>query len=72
MDRLGAVSLPTLVVAGGADLLTPPKYGAYLRDHIPGAQMAVIPEAGHMMALENPEALVAHLRAFLDACLPPP
>lgn len=72
MDRLNAVSVPTLVVAGDADLLTPPKYGAYLRDHIPGAQMALIPNAGHMMALENPEALIGHLRAFLEARLPPP
>ncbi|MGD8540887.1 MAG: alpha/beta fold hydrolase [Desulfobacteraceae bacterium] len=72
MNRLGALNLPSLVVAGGADLLTPPKYGAYLRDHIPGAQMAVIPDAGHMMALESPEALVAHLMAFLEARLPPP
>jgi pimeloyl-ACP methyl ester carboxylesterase len=72
MGRLGAVSVPTLVVAGSADLLTPPKYGAYLRDHIPGAQMALIPNAGHMLALENPEALIGRLRAFLEACVPPP
>ena len=70
MDRLGAVSVPTLVVSGDADLLTPPKYGAYLREHIPGAQMALIPNAGHMMALENPEALIDHLGAFLEARVP--
>jgi pimeloyl-ACP methyl ester carboxylesterase len=34
--------------------------------------MALIPNAGHMLALENPEALIGRLRAFLEACVPPP
>ncbi|MFO7496560.1 MAG: alpha/beta fold hydrolase [Desulfobacterales bacterium] len=72
MDRLGDIRVPTLVLAGDADKLTPPKYGAFLRDRIPGAQMAIIAGAGHMMALENPEALIGHLGAFLNARVPHP
>jgi pimeloyl-ACP methyl ester carboxylesterase len=71
MDRIGDIRVPTLVVTGDADKLTPPKYGAFLRDRIPGAQMAVIAGAGHMLALENPEALIGHLGAFLTAHVPP-
>jgi pimeloyl-ACP methyl ester carboxylesterase len=71
MERLGGIRVPTLVVAGSADQLTPPKYGAYLRNRIPGAQMALIPGAGHMMALENPDALLKHLAPFLNEHAPP-
>lgn len=72
MDRLGDIRVPTLVVTGSADNLTPPKYGAFLRDRIPGAQMVLIAGAGHMLALENPAALLGHLSAFLDARATPP
>lgn len=71
MQRLADIRVPTLVVAGGADKLTPPKYGEYLRNHIPGAEMAIIPDAGHMMALENPDALLKHLTPFLNEHAPP-
>jgi len=39
----------------------------YLRDHIPGAGLALIPQAGHFVMLENPEAFNAALTDFVNA-----
>ncbi|NJN47026.1 MAG: alpha/beta hydrolase [Candidatus Competibacteraceae bacterium] len=65
MDRLGVIAVPTLVVVGGADALTPLKYGQFLKDSIPGAQLAIMPEAGHMMAREKPQEFYDVVNAFL-------
>ncbi|MEE4378061.1 MAG: alpha/beta hydrolase [Candidatus Competibacteraceae bacterium] len=67
MDRLSAISVPTLVVAGEDDTLTPVKYGEYLKESIPGAQLAVIPEAGHMLAREKPQEFFEVVGAFLES-----
>lgn len=61
MDRLaaGAVRCPTAVVVGAADVLTPPKYGAWLAEHIAGASLDVVAGAGHMVMLEAAGAVTA-------------
>lgn len=65
MDRVGAIARPTLVICGSEDRLTPEKYGRFLHEQIPGAGIAVVPDAGHMMGLENPDAFMAPVRSFL-------
>jgi len=65
MDRVGAIAKPTLVICGSDDRLTPEKYGRFLQEQIPGAGIAVVPDAGHMMGLENPDAFLAPVRSFL-------
>jgi pimeloyl-ACP methyl ester carboxylesterase len=65
MARLAEISLPTLVVGGDQDQLTPVKYAQYLHQHIPGSQMAVIPSSGHMIHLEQPQAACAAVADFL-------
>ncbi|MCX7791288.1 MAG: alpha/beta hydrolase, partial [Chloroflexaceae bacterium] len=55
MDRLGEIRVPTLVVVGTEDQLTPPRYALFLAGHIPGALLAVIEGAGHMVMLEQPD-----------------
>ena len=67
MDRLGEIRVPALVIAGTADRLTPLKYGQYLHDQIPGARLAVIEGAGHMMALERPSEIVSAVAGFFRA-----
>lgn len=64
-DRIHRIQLPTLVVAGGADILTPLKYGRYLHDRISGAKMVVVEGGGHMMALEKTEAFISCVSDFL-------
>lgn len=66
MDRLGEIRLPTLVINGTADRMTPLKYGRFLADQIPDAQLLIVEDAGHMVTLEKPEAVAAAVRRFLD------
>ncbi len=64
-DRLPSIAVPTLAVVGELDVMTPPKYAAYLADRIPGARLTLIPGAGHMLPVEAPAALAECLGPFL-------
>jgi pimeloyl-ACP methyl ester carboxylesterase len=65
MATIGTVRVPTLVIVGRDDRLTPPKYARYLADAIPGARLEEVADAGHFPQLEQPEAVNVALRAFL-------
>lgn len=65
-ERLGTLRLPTLVVSGALDVMTPPKYGRALAAAIPGAHHVEIAGAGHMLALERPQAVRAAIAGFLN------
>ena len=64
--QLGQINRPTLVLAGADDATTPVAQAEALRDNIPNAQLAVIPEAGHWLPLEKPQAACAALQAFFN------
>jgi 3-oxoadipate enol-lactonase len=55
VSRLRLIRSPTLVVHGGADRMTPIRNAELLVDHIPDAELAVIPGTGHAYLLEKPE-----------------
>ena len=61
----GLKGLPTLVVVGAEDVLTPPREAEGMAKAIPGAKLAIIPNAGHLPPLEQPEAFNRHLAALL-------
>lgn len=65
MDRVTEITQPTLVMCGSDDRLTPPRYSQFLADRIPDAQLKVIPNAGHMVMQEQPQAVAEELTAFL-------
>lgn len=54
---LGAITTPTTVVVGTRDLLTPPRRARAITAAIPGARLVTIPDAGHMLPFETPEAI---------------
>ena len=62
---LPTIAVSTLVIAGEADMITPPADGQEMAALIPGARFAVVPKAGHLSPLENPVAFNAAVRAFL-------
>jgi len=66
-SSLYRIAVPTLVLVGRDDALTPPSASQAMKDKIPGAEMRVIPDAGHLSNLENPEEFTRHLSAFLQA-----
>jgi pimeloyl-ACP methyl ester carboxylesterase len=53
--RLETLAVPTLMVAGGADLVTPPAIMRRAAAHVPGCQFATVPEAGHSSFWEEPD-----------------
>jgi len=64
---LGQISVPTLVVVGEEDVITPPDEVKGLSDAIVGSRLVVIPEAGHMAPYENPAAANKAILEFLKA-----
>jgi len=54
--ELGSISAPTLVLVGSEDPATPPDQAQLIGDGIPGARVEVIPEAAHLLNVEQPEA----------------
>lgn len=65
-SRLPRLERPTLVVHGAEDGLTPLAGARRLAGRIPGAELAVVPGAGHAYLLEAPEASYALYTAWLD------
>jgi 3-oxoadipate enol-lactonase len=64
---LAAIRVPTLVLVGEEDVLTPPSEAEAIARAVPGARLVAVPKAGHLANLENPARLNAALVAFLDA-----
>ena len=67
MNRLGAIRVPTLVISGDDDRLTPLKYGEYLAANIPGAVLKIIHGAGHLSMLEKPTEVNAVITSFIHS-----
>lgn len=65
MDRLAGVQVPTLVVCGEEDRLTPVKYSQFLKSQIFEAELVVVPNAGHMVMLEQPVEVAGTIEGFL-------
>jgi pimeloyl-ACP methyl ester carboxylesterase len=65
---LPSINVPTLAVFGDQDAITPAEpEGRLLVEAIPGAKLVVIPHAGHLSNLEQPEAFNAAVRDFWAA-----
>jgi pimeloyl-ACP methyl ester carboxylesterase len=58
-DRVGALAaladIPTHVLVGTRDVLTPPSHARRIADHVGGSVLTVVPDAGHMLPLERDE-----------------
>ena len=63
--RLAQIDVPTLLLVGQEDAITPPAEMATVAAAIPGAELVVVPGAGHMTTTENPAAVNAALARFL-------
>ena len=64
--RLWRIECPTLVVHGAEDRLIPPAHTQYYAEHIAGARLAEVPEAGHMLPWERPDDLASVINGFLS------
>lgn len=68
---LPTVKVPTLLIWGAEDEITPLVEGEIMRAAIPGSRLEVIPKAGHLCYLEQPDCFNAIVRDFLRASAPP-
>lgn len=64
-ERLDTIRCPTLVLVGDRDAGTPLPMAEILRDGIPGARLAVIPDAGHFSVLDQPAVFDGLVKDFL-------
>ncbi|MGA7193133.1 MAG: alpha/beta hydrolase [Anaerolineales bacterium] len=67
MHQLSKLSLPTLIVCGSDDQMTPLNYSEFLHKHIVGARLEVVPNAGHMVMLEQPDMVSNLLLDFFKS-----
>ena len=65
--RLRRVSIPALVVWGESDRVIDPDYGRVYAQSFPDARFALIPEAGHLPQIEQPERLLNLVWEFADS-----
>jgi len=68
-DALAAITVPTLLLVGEYDLITPVSTMEAMAQQIPGAKFCVVPGAGHMSNLENASFVNDCIRLYLDTCL---
>jgi pimeloyl-ACP methyl ester carboxylesterase len=67
LDTLRSVRIPTLVLTGAEDVISPPADAELMADAVTGARLEILPRAGHLTALECPEEFNASVGAFLRA-----
>ena len=65
-DLLAAITVPTLVVVGEQDVITPPEEVEAMAAAVPGAVVRLFPAAGHLTPLEAPERFNAAVRSLLS------
>jgi pimeloyl-ACP methyl ester carboxylesterase len=64
---LPQIKVPTLVIVGDQDAISPPAEMKAIAAAIPNAEFVVIPNSGHMTTMENPEAVNQALSGFITA-----
>jgi len=65
MSRLAEIRLPTLILTGQEDRLTPPKYAQYMQQQIPDSSLHLLSEAGHYLMREQTAACGQAIEAWL-------
>lgn len=69
-DHAAAIDVPTLVICGSEDNVTPPALSRELKDLIPGACYETIERAGHLTNLERPDDFNRIIEAFIGGIEP--
>jgi pimeloyl-ACP methyl ester carboxylesterase len=66
-DLISTIDCPTLLCAAGKDKLRNPETNATMASVIAKSRLVVIPESGHMIAMEHPQAITSAMRSWLAA-----
>jgi len=65
-SSLPTMKLPTLILVGELDKLTPPSISQMMHSKLPNSELHILPRAAHLSNLENPEEFNTHLLNFLN------
>ena len=65
-SKLGEIKVPTLIMVGKKDTITPPEKSQIMHEKIEDSTLELIDYAGHLPNLENPEEFNRNLKKFLD------
>jgi 3-oxoadipate enol-lactonase len=68
---LPTIKVPTLVIVGDQDQVTPPSVARDMARAIPGARLSTIRQAGHLSPMEQPRAVNRAIREFMNKLLTP-
>lgn len=68
IDTITTITLPSLIICGKDDLLTPPKYSEFLHRSLANSRLSIIEGAGHMVMLEKPDAVNREIEGFIKSC----
>jgi pimeloyl-ACP methyl ester carboxylesterase len=66
--NLASIAVPTLIIVGEADAITPPAMAEAMNKAIPRSQMVMIKGAGHLTSMEQPEQTARAIADFLQHC----
>jgi pimeloyl-ACP methyl ester carboxylesterase len=64
-DRIGSITVPTLVLAGDADVVVDPRNATLLGELIPNARVEIVPDRGHLLVWEDSERVAELVTEFL-------
>ncbi len=66
-ERLKTISIPTLILAGEQDQITPLSFAQSLQQTLPNSRLMVIKEGGHLLPIEQPQLVNTHIAEFLES-----
>jgi proline iminopeptidase len=64
-SELSGIHVPTMIMVGTHDWVTPISQSRYLAKHIPGAKLVVFHESGHMVYIDENEKFLRNMKQFL-------
>ena len=67
MDKVHQIEVPTLILCGSEDEMTPPKYSSYLAGRINGSSMTIVDGGAHFVFAEKPEAVNQAIERFVNS-----
>ena len=65
IGRVHEIKVPTLIICGELDVMTPVKFANYLGDKIANSRVVVVPQSGHFVFAEKPEVVNKAIEDFL-------
>ncbi|MBN1662893.1 MAG: alpha/beta hydrolase [Deltaproteobacteria bacterium] len=66
-ETVSQIAVPTLIICGAEDKMTPPSLTEFLKERIAGSQIQVIPHTGHLVMIEDVDAFNGTLKSFVNS-----